>query len=319
MNTDPPELRRSHLDLSDLVAGAAGQPVDDQAKAHLDSCQECQLEVQRWSLVADGVRSLAAASVDATEPGWPQPAPKHGRAPWRRALPVAASAAAAVVLLIGVGAVTGTVHLHLSGHSSKAALTAVTGCSQFEQADGALEQVNGANLVLQTAGGQAVTVVTTSSTFVSMSGPLLADITDGEAVRVRGSQSGSAVEAALITLGQPFSAVGPGPVVLQGTVADASTTGFDLLTSSGATVAVTTSSSTLVVVAGASLGQLQLGTTIYAVGTPGPGAILSALAVGAITQLPGSQLELHTHLQSCSARAVVEALGAISTAPAPAG
>jgi hypothetical protein len=49
---------------------------------------------------------------------------------------VAGSAAAVLVLLVGIGAVTGLVHVHLSGPSTEAALTAVTGCTQLEQADG---------------------------------------------------------------------------------------------------------------------------------------------------------------------------------------
>ena len=63
------------------------------------------------------------------------------------------SAAAALVLLLGVGVVTGFVHVHLdlSGPSSETALTAVTGCTELQQADGTLKQVNGSSLVIQPA------------------------------------------------------------------------------------------------------------------------------------------------------------------------
>jgi hypothetical protein len=53
---------------------------------------------------------------------------------------VAGSAAGALVLLVGVGAATGLVHVHLSGPGTETALTAVTGRTQLEQADGTLEQ-----------------------------------------------------------------------------------------------------------------------------------------------------------------------------------
>ena len=144
----------------------------------------------------------------------------------------AGSAAAALVLLVGVGEATGYVHVHLSGPGTGTALTAVTGCSQIEQADGTLEQANGSSLVIKTASGQPVTVTTTPTTFVSTSGPLLSDITDGASVMVRGSSSAGTIAAAIVTVGQPFSAVNPpGFVPVQGTVSDASTAGFTLSTS----------------------------------------------------------------------------------------
>ena len=194
---------------------------------------------------------------------------------------VAGSAAAALVLLAGVGAVTGLVHVHLSGPGTETALTAVTGCTQLEQADGTLEQVNGSSLVIKTASGQPVTVTTTASTFVSMSGALLSDITDGASVMVRGYSSGGTIAAAIVTVGQPFSAVNPpGFVPVQGTVSDASTAGFTLVTSSGTRVPVTTSGGTLVVIPHASPGQLQAGATIFALGHAGPDGTLSAQSGG---------------------------------------
>ncbi len=83
-------------------------------------------------------------------------------------MPHCSAGAAALVLLGGAGVETGFVHVHLAGPGTGAALTAVTGCTQLEQASGTLEQVNDSSLVTQTASGQPVTVTTTASTFVAM-------------------------------------------------------------------------------------------------------------------------------------------------------
>ena len=232
MNADPADTRYPHLDLGDLIAKAAGQPIADRAREHLAACEHCQREANRWNLVADGVRGLAAAAPETAQPARPRRTGRRVLAgPWRRVMLVAGSAAAALVLLVGVGAATGLVHVHLSGPGTETALTAVTGCSQLEQADGTLEQVNGSSLVIKSASGQPVTVTTTATTFVSMSGPLLSDITDGASVMVRGHSSDGTIEAAIVTVGQPFSAVNPpGFVPVQGTVSDASTAGFTLVT-----------------------------------------------------------------------------------------
>jgi hypothetical protein len=319
MNAD---TRFPHLDLEDLIAGAAGQPIGDRARTHLAGCEHCQLEANRWNLVADGVRGLAAAAApevaagpDAARPARPRRTGRRVLAgPWRRAMLVAGSAAAALVLLAGVGAVTGYVHVHLSGPGSQSVLTAVTGCSQLEQADGTLEQVNGGSLVIKTASGQPVTVTTTATTFVSVSGPLLSDITDGASVMVRGSRSGGTIAAAVVTVGQPFSAVNPpGFVPVQGTVSDASTAGFTLVTSGGTRVRVTTSSDTLVVIPHASLGQLQTGSAIFALGHPGPDGTLSAQAAAAITQLEPGAPHLSVSVRDCSPSSITDALSAIST------
>ena len=70
------------------------------------------------------------------------------------------------------------------------------------------------------------------------------------------------------------------------------TAGFTLVTSSGTPVPVTTSGGTLVVVLHASLGQLQAGAIIFALGHPGPDGAPSAEAVAAVSQLhlPGARL-----------------------------
>ncbi len=316
MNADPTATRHRHLDLADLIAGAAGQPIGDRAREHLAGCEHCQLEASRWNLVADGVRGLAAAAPETARPA------RSGRigrgvpaGTWRRAMLVAGSAAAALVLLVGVGELAGVVHVQLSGPGTGTALTAVTGCSQLEQADGTLQQVNGSSLVIQPAGGKPVTVTTTAATFVSLSGALLRDITDGASVIVRGSRSDGTIEAAIVTVGQPFSAANPpGFVPVQGTVADAGATGFTLVTSSGSRVPVTTSGGTLVVVPHARLGRLQAGVTIFALGHAGPDGTLSARAVAAVAQLP-SGAHIGVSVKNCSPSSVTEAIGQISATP----
>jgi Domain of unknown function (DUF5666) len=317
MNTDPLDTRSPHLDLGDLIAGAAGQPIDDRAREHLASCEHCHLEANRWNLVADGIRGLAASAPEAVQPARPRRARRRVPAPWRRAMLVVGSAAAALVLLLGVGVATGFVHVHLSGPSSGTALTAVTGCTQLQQADGTLKQVNGSSLVIQPASGRPVTVTTTTSTLMSMSGPLLSDITDGASVMVRGYRFDRTIHAAFVTVGQPFSAVNPpGFAPLQGTVSDASTAGFTLVTSTGTRVPVTTSGDTLVVVPHASPGQLKVGATILAIGHPGPDGKLSAKAVAEVSQLSsGPHTSISVSVRNCSPGSIAEALGAISVAP----
>jgi hypothetical protein len=314
MNAD---TRYPHLDLGELIAEAAGQPVGDRAREHLAGCEHCQLEAERWTLVADGVRGLAAAAPETAQSSWPARTPQRVLAPWRRVMLVVGSAAAAVALLAGIGAAAGLVHVHLSGSSARnqTVLTAVTGCTQLEQADGTLEQVNGSTLVVHTASGRPVTVTTTPSTLVSMSGALRSDITDGASVMVNGYRSDGTIRAAVVTVGQPFSAVGPpGSVPLEGTVSDAIPAGFTLVTSTGTRVVVTTSGATLVIVPDASPGQLQAGTRIFALGTAEPDGTLSARAVATVSQLPAGR-HVNVSLKDCSPSSMVYALGAISAAP----
>lgn len=312
MNRDAADTTRNpHLDLGDLIAMAADHPVSGQAQQHLTGCEDCQREANRWNLVAAGVRDLAAVAPETAQTGR-----RHvqGR-PWRRALLVVSSAAAALVLLIGVGELAGVVHVRLGGPGTETGLTAVTGCSQIEQADGTLEQVTGSNLVIETATGQLVTVTTTPATFVSVSGALLSDIADGASVMVRGSTSGGVIEAAIVTVGQPFSAVNPaGFVPVTGTASDASSAGFTLITSSGSQVPVATSSDTLVVIPGASLGQLEVGGAIFALGQAGASGTLSARAVASISQLPAGE-HIGVSVRDCSPSSIEDALGRISAIP----
>ena len=72
MNADPTDTRYPHLDLGDLIAEAAGEPVGDRAREHLASCEHCQREANRWNLVAEGVRGLAAAAPETAQPARPR-------------------------------------------------------------------------------------------------------------------------------------------------------------------------------------------------------------------------------------------------------
>lgn len=327
MNSDSADTRHPHLDLDDLIAGAAAQPVSDGAGEHLAACEQCQLEASRWNLVADGVRALAADASEAAQPAGLRRTGRRSLAPpWRRALLAVGSVAAALVVLGGVGIGTGLVHVSLSPGSSpgsQTTLTVVYGCTQVRGAEGTLKQVNGSSLVIQTASGGPATITTTASTFMSASGTLLGDITDGASVVVRGNQSGGTIQAAIVIVGQPSSAVNPGVFVpVEGTVADAGAAGFTLVTSTGSRIPVTTSGRTLVLVLHASLSQLRAGNTVYAVGYPEPDGTLSAKAVAAVAQSPsGARLHVSTSLKvkDCSPGSIDEALGAISTATVSGG
>jgi len=308
-------IRSPHLDIEDLIAEVTGQAIDDRAREHLTHCEHCRAEVNRWDLVASGVRGLAADGVHGpadARPGRTRRTRQRVLAgPWRRTMLVAGSAAAALVLLVGIGAATG--YVRISGDRTQATLTSVPGCTQLEQADGILQQVNGTSLVIETTSGQPLTVTTTASTFMSVSGPLLSDITDGASVEVRGSSSEGVIAGAIVTVGQPFSAVNfPGLVPVRGTVSDASAAGFTLVTSSGTRIPVTTSGDTLVVVPHASPSQLQGGISIFVLGQAGPDGTLSAKGVAAIRQFrSGGTLHVSTSVRDCSPSSIIEALGAV--------
>lgn len=311
MNTKPMNARDAHLDLEDLIAAATDELAAAADDSHLSSCGQCRLEVKRWRLVAEGVRDFEASGPAAPTFGGLPANGDRMRPPWRRALLMVASAAAALVLLVGLGEVAGVVHVRF-GSGSEPILTDVSGCAGLEQAEGTLMQVNGADLVIQTASGRSVTVTTTASTLVGMSGPLLSAITDGSLVRVRGnSTGGGAIVARLVTVGQPFSAVNPpGLSPVQGTVSDVTSAGFTLVTSSGARIAVTTRASTLVVVIDASPSQLQTGTSVFALGYPQADGSLSARAVATASKLVAG-LQVKVSVKNCSPSSMIEALGAL--------
>jgi hypothetical protein len=311
MNADSTDIRSSHLDLGDLIAEAAGQPIGDRARVHLACCEHCQLEASRWNLVAGGIRGLAAAAPEVAEPARPR---RTGRlvpaGTWRRALLVVGSAAAALVLLAGIGVVAGVVHVHLSGNSSGTTLTAVTGCTQLEQAGGTLERVNGSSLVIKTASGQPVTVTTTATTKVTASGALVGDITDGAAVLVAGTGSDGTITADLVLVNGPASLNIPGTVTVRGTVSEVTTAGFTVITSGGTRVRVATSGGTSVTLFQASLGQLQAGGSTVVIGRAGPDGTLSALGV---VQPPTWPSGAHTSvsMRNCSPASINHAIMAL--------
>lgn len=295
----------AHLDLEDLIARADGQAVADRAREHLASCEQCQREVNRWTLVADGVRGLADEAPEAAPPGRPSVARRRA---WL------AVAAAAAVVLGGVGYAVAT----LTGHPPEAVLTSVSGCSGVRLASGTLARVTGGGLVIKTAGGRSVTVSTTRSTKVTTAGPLLGDITDGAPVIVLGPRSAGAVRAISVTVGLPPAGTGkgslkqtppPGWVSVRGTVADASPAGFTVAEPGGSQVRVVTSGSTFVVVPRASLSQLRAGVTTVAVGYAGGHRTLSAL--GVVQEPPGSiQVHFNVGARGCSQASLASAIDA---------
>jgi hypothetical protein len=247
---------------------------------------------------------------------------------------VAGSAAAAAVVLVGVGLGSGLVQVNQSGPSTSPILTAVSGCAALESATGTLEQVNGSSLVIKTASGQPLTVTTTAATEpaeVGASGSLLGDITDGAPVTVSGPSSDGTIAAFFVIVANPAQQhpqPPPGMVVVKGTVADASTAGFTVVTADATRVPVTTSGHTAVSVLNVNLGQFPVGASILALGSAGPDGTLSAVGVVAILAPPpasppvglpgGSQLHASVHVQThaqvhvknCSPAAVNEVLAA---------
>lgn len=68
MNANSAGPSGSHLDLAELIAEANAGAVEAAAREHLAGCEQCRLEASRWTLVAEGVRSLAAAAPDTVGP-----------------------------------------------------------------------------------------------------------------------------------------------------------------------------------------------------------------------------------------------------------
>jgi hypothetical protein len=331
MNTGPADTRFPHLDLGELIAEVTGRPISDRVREHLAGCQHCQREANRWNLVADGVHGLAAAAPQAPQPAGPRRTRRRVLAgPWRRAMLVAGCAAAALTLLVGVGEVTGYVHVHLSGPGTSGpgtgtALTAVTGCPQIAQAAGTLEQVNGSNLVIKTASGQPAAVATTATTGVVVSGAPLSDITDGKPVLVAGPSSGRTIAADYVDIGGRVSlAALPGIVNIRGTVSDASTAGFTVITPAGTRIPVTTSGRTVVSVFSTSLSQLQAGARTIAFGYAQPHGTLSAIMIFQPIRLfhppgpPGAHVSMHVSIrvtrrgESCSPASIDRAVMALA-------
>jgi hypothetical protein len=313
MNTDPADTRSPHLDLGDLIADVTGQPVAGPAREHLASCAQCQLEANRWNLVADGIRGLAATTPEAPQQARPwQTRRRVLPPPVRHALLAVGSVAAALVLLLAIGSALGVVHVHFSGGGSRTTLAAVTGCAQLEQASGTLERVNGSSVVIKAPSGQLVTVTTTAATRISASGALVSDITDGATVTVAGASSYGAIAADLVLVGYETSLNIPGAAVVQGTVSGVSSAGFTVVTSAGTQVTVTTSDGTDVTVTPASLGMLQVGGSTLVVGHAGPNGTLSALGV---IQPPDWPAGAHTEVRvsDCSPASINHELLALTS------
>jgi hypothetical protein len=322
MNAGPADTHSPHLDLEDLIAEAAGPPMSARASEHLARCEQCRAETKRWNLVADGVRGIAAATPEAAQPARPQQALSrhHGphvlTRPVRRALLAVGAASAAAVLIGFAGSKAGLVHIQIGNTPATAALTAVGGCAGLEQASGTLEQTSGGNMVIKTASGQPVTVTTTASTQVDMSGALESYITDGASVAVTAFSSDGTIAAAVVDVGSPGKTTIPDSVTVQGTASDASSAGFTVVTSDGTRVPVTTSGYTIVVVHGVSLSQLQPGAITMALGYAGPDGTLSARGVvqplvGPVEIPAGAHVSLHTNVRDCSPASLADALGKI--------
>jgi hypothetical protein len=328
MNAGSTDTRFPHLDLGDLIAEVTGRPISGQAREHLAGCGHCQREANRWNLVADAVHGLAAAAPEAVQPAGPQRTRRRVPAgPWRRAMLVAGCAAAALVLLVGLGEVTGYVRVHISGPGTSGpgtgtALTAVTGCPRIAQAAGTLERVNGSSLVIKTTSGQSATVATTPTMNVVVSGAQLGDITDGKPVLVAGPIANGTIAAGLVAVGGRASlAALPGIVNVRGTVSDASATGFTVVTSTGTRVPVTTSARTVVSVLSTSVGELQVGARTIAFGYARPHGTLSAIMVFQPIRLfhppvpPGAHVSEHFSRKrgSCSPASIDRAVMAFAS------
>jgi hypothetical protein len=321
MNTGPADTHSSHLDLEDLIAEVTGQTVDGRVREHLASCEQCRTEANRWDLVADGIRGLTAETPEAAQRARPRHLrPRVLAGPGRRTM-LAASAAAALVVVGSAGYwASGFIHISFGtpGTGAKTVLTAVGGCAALEQASGTLERVNGSSLFIQTASGQPVTVTTTAATKAAesgASGALRGDIKDGASVTVAGSSSNGTIAAVLVVIANPARThpkSAAGMVAVKGTVSDASTSGFTVVTSTGTRIPVTVSGDTVVTVTNSSLGQLPAGATVVAIGYAGPDRTLSARGLVAILQLPPGNPQLnvqaHLHVNNCSPASIDNAL-----------
>jgi hypothetical protein len=288
---------------------------------------QARLAAGREHLLAAAMAEQGRA--EGAPPAWPRHAGLRAPAGSRRHAVLAASAAAALVLLGGAGygaaaALTGHAP-GTAGTAAKAAvLTSVSGCATLKQVSGTLEQVNGSSLVLKTSSGQSVTVTTSAATRVATVVGQLSDITDGAPVTVTGPGSDGTIAAQVVGLGNPappnpqknapangglvqtHTQTAQGDVTVSGTVSDASATGFTVIESDGAQIPVTTSSDTLVKIRQASLSELQTGATTIAVGYAGPDRTLSAMLIA--QPLPGGRFMLS--VQGCSSSSIQHAITA---------
>jgi hypothetical protein len=281
-----------HLTLEELTspyAKAAEATDTTQATEHLIACDECAAEAASWAAVAAGVQLI----VSRTEP--PSPvldsvwrAIETDRRGMRRQPVLVASAAAAALVLAaggyGLSAALGPGGQRAPARTQVAADLSATGCSGLDITKGTLQQVTGHDLVLTVPGGATLTITTSASTTVlrAIIGRL-GDIADGEHVLVLGSRAGGAIVAGIVAItpsSSPVESAPAKPGAASGTVVSTASGGFDVVTTTGTRVRVTTSSSTKVsIVEHASLGQLQIGEGTSVVGTAEPDGTLAASTV----------------------------------------
>jgi hypothetical protein len=122
-------VQSQHLDMADMLAeiNGAGAAIDDQVRAHLAACADCQADVSSWAAVAGGVRHLAEGiRVPAGASPVPVPVPAARLRQFRpvrlgRRQLVAAAAVAAVVAALLVVLLPGHSRLTRPLHTAWAA------------------------------------------------------------------------------------------------------------------------------------------------------------------------------------------------------
>jgi len=296
----------NHLTLEAFATHADGTSPGPAAEAHLAACSVCQAEARSWNAVGRGVRLLTATYEPPPLVAAGQP---PARPPWRRRRVALVSAAAAVVLGVtgyGLDSMVGSSSARpaaagaapTSAAELAAALTP-TECTRLGVGAGTLESVSGSRLVVRTGAGKLIPVTASGSTQITRQVVgSLRDIKNGMQVFVdgTGSSSGASIAARQVAVlpklangpEPPPRLIGPadiGKLLAQrgranGTVTDAGAGGFTVITPGGHRVRVTTSSATTVIEqANATVAQLQNGKYTVAVGTPQSDGTLAAASI----------------------------------------
>jgi hypothetical protein len=304
-----------HLTLAELTASGSNSPLSTAAAAHLDDCAACQARSR--DAVADGVRFLLARCQPPTglmdsvfNTIDTQAAPAHrsrlaavAHLRWpafrgRYGRPRIALAAAVVAVLLaaaGTGLATtlgqaGGANGAAEGGGSAAphAGITLTECPrlQLQVLGRTLLGVSGTNLELEGAGSTPLTVTTTAGTeiFSEVAGSA-ADVTDGAHALVTGTATGPSTVAMVVAIMPEASGAQPAgrPAIklglAYGTVEDARSTGFTVV-SNGTRIPVTmTASSWVIKAVPADLGELRAGQATSVVVSTGPNGTLTALSV----------------------------------------
>ena len=319
MNTDT----EPHLDLEELLAGVAGQPLREQARGHLTACPDCRAELAGWEKAAGGTQLLVAAT---DLPPWRFPAAGTAARPRRRALLMAAAAAA--VLAAG-GTTWGLAGSGSGTPATTAGLTAVTGCPGLAVTSGTLERIDGTKLVVRTRQGQDVTVTASAASAVHIEEPgSLSDITDGARVLVtsdpaRTTPTTLAARNILVNLspllaqpvrpgGRATTSLKPGQLFVlgNGAVSDVHPGGFTVSLRFGPPIHVTTSPATVVdLMSAGHLSELRTGVHINIVGQSRSDGTLAAATVEQGADLPGIQvMPSRSATGSCDPSAVASSL-----------